>query len=668
MRLEGTQVNWESKDVNILNDEVFGAAGSFDPYVESWQRIAGGFAEIGRYVDASLRKASVAHEGAAADAARLVVDSLARYAVEAQQRALTVHAALNEQAGYRMDALTGLPEKMPPPAPAALLSPVGMPGGQDYARRAAEFDEQTQKARQVMRTYESNTNANLAALPRFELPAGAESSAIARGAGASAHHPASHQIAGQPTSGPDAPDAGSPAAGGPAVGGVHALGTVPSTAAVAPPPSSGWQPGPAAGPPVSADHPAANGPAASVPPGLGVPRAGVSGRGGESAPTRRARSSGQPPSSAPPPAARAGADSGPTAPQSATPAGFASSGQRTPVPGRTDGPPRPDGAPLPGRPVPAAGASDGRPGGPAVVTPQVPAGPRGPQVGGAKPSPRQPPSIPGRSAPGTTAGGQHFGDQQVGGPQAGSRQTGPGAPRPGAGAGPRHGGPRPVSGPPGGALPAAPPSGPIPLGDNRNRGQGPSSAGRPPMRTGGPMPLGPPSGPLRRPPMAPGAGRVPASGGPGPEPSAAGFGPTGGDFGPRGGGFGSAGADFGPNSPGDFGPAGAGFGPSGSGDFGPAGGDFGPAGGGFGPSGGDFGPSGGGFGPTGGGFGAGGGYVAPSRPAAEQPSAPANDPASMPETTARQEDGLRGRAKSYLVEADDGYGSGMMVAPPVLGE
>ncbi|AOS61124.1 hypothetical protein [Actinoalloteichus hymeniacidonis] len=192
----------------------------------------------------------------------------------------------------------------------------------------------------------------------------------------------------------------------------------------------------------------------------------------------------------------------------------------------------------------------------------------------------------------------------------------------------------------------------------------------PPGTPSTPLPGGGGSGPLPSPGPAPGISpdfNGPTPGGPSiPGPGGPGFGGPGAG-GPGFGGPGAGGPGFG--GPG-YGPgAGGGFGPGFGGGFGGPGGGFG--GGGFGPGGGAGGMGGAG-GPGGvggpGGPGGAGGLGGPGAPGGAGGAGGGMGGGGARGRNAEGEDDKEHKRADYLVEADDVFGDGQLVAPPVLGE
>ncbi len=297
-------------------------------------------------------------------------------------------------------------------------------------------------------------------------------------------------------------------------------------------------------------------------------------------------------------------------------------GPSTTVPGQTGGP---VGTP------PASTVPAGTGPGTGTLIPNPPGlgypGPGGPGPGGPGPGPSPTPGIPGVPGPVPPGGGTRPGPVPPG-PRPGI----PGIPPGGGGTGP---GTRPGTGPgtrPG--IPGGPPVGP---------GSGPGGTAPGTGRPGGVRPGAPGTGP-GGPGTGPGVGGRPGGGGPGGGGGTSRLMP--GNLG-AGMGLGEGAASRTPGrGPGGFGAGGAGG--FGAGEHGPAGRGAGGVGGAHGEHGATG--RGGAGGGLRGGVGAGGSAFGPMG------------------GSARDEDDIEHLSPDYLVETEDIFRSGEMVAPPVIGE
>lgn len=248
-------------------------------------------------------------------------------------------------------------------------------------------------------------------------------------------------------------------------------------------------------------------------------------------------------------------------------------------------------------------------------------------------------TMPAFTPPPTFGGEYQQSDPPIGG--------GPGVPTGGGGGLPTPGATPPVASPPG----PGPSPGPVPP---------PGTPAPTPPQQPGPLPTPLPPGP--RPPGLPGPG-VP---GPGPFPPGLPIPGTPGWPGPvRPGGPGSGGP--GPGGPGSGAPGTQGRG--GAGGFGGRG--FGPGGSGFGPGGAGGSGSGAGVARGIGGLGAAAGLAddaAAARGAAGRGGAGGAGMAPMAGAGTGRDEDREHRRPSYLVESEDVWGDGALVAPPVIGE
>jgi len=181
LTLNQTHENWDSKDHNTIREEITGGNGTFADYVSEWKDIAAEFQAIGEYIEKSMQTAVVAQEGAAADAQRSAISPLAGYALAARLQAEAVAERISDQSAYRAEAMAAMPEAMSKPEE-PWYNPL-VPGESDYDKAMAEYERRNEEARDAMRTYEANTNSNLASMPTFEAPPPATFSVADAGGG-----------------------------------------------------------------------------------------------------------------------------------------------------------------------------------------------------------------------------------------------------------------------------------------------------------------------------------------------------------------------------------------------------------------------------------------------------------------------------------------------------
>lgn len=169
-----TCVNFHAQShQQIYNDVVANAPGSSDVNraASDWRTIATDLGPIRDYVERALGGVRASREGAAADAATSAISPLAPWISEAQRVAGQVADRVEEQANYFQTTSANMPE------------PVKIRDGgwkewpiidafttSDQEIDEARAREAEARARELMVSYQNNTNSNLLAMPEFTPP------------------------------------------------------------------------------------------------------------------------------------------------------------------------------------------------------------------------------------------------------------------------------------------------------------------------------------------------------------------------------------------------------------------------------------------------------------------------------------------------------------------
>lgn len=150
-----------------------GPDSSTDP-VRRWSELIRALGEIDDDLAKALRSAMSDWQGSAAENARGGLRPLGEWAAQAQQAA----TIMRERAESQAEFISRARRDMPPPVPVTIEDPgtaetllTHLFGGQtDYERQEARQAAAEQRAFDVMRTYESSTEANTTSLATFTPP------------------------------------------------------------------------------------------------------------------------------------------------------------------------------------------------------------------------------------------------------------------------------------------------------------------------------------------------------------------------------------------------------------------------------------------------------------------------------------------------------------------
>ncbi|APU12196.1 MULTISPECIES: hypothetical protein [Actinoalloteichus] len=169
------QANPSDRTWDHTNAQAISAALNSDPagaspedMEVSWKGIADRFLELGQYIESSLSTSNEVHQGVAGEKSRGAVSPLAVYALEADSQARQIASATALQANYQATAKFLTPTGSPEPSKDFLDTVV--PGMTGYTDQRNAYDQENQRAREIMENYQSNTNANLASSRGFEAP------------------------------------------------------------------------------------------------------------------------------------------------------------------------------------------------------------------------------------------------------------------------------------------------------------------------------------------------------------------------------------------------------------------------------------------------------------------------------------------------------------------
>ncbi|WP_243792065.1 PPE domain-containing protein [Saccharopolyspora gloriosae] len=150
-----------------------GADGSTDS-VRRWSELTRTLGNIDGDLAAALNSAMSGWQGAAADNARGGLRPLGDWALQAQQAAELMRDRTEQQAAFVGKARADMPQPQPMTTEdpgTAITGLVHLFGGQtDYEVQEAKQNAAEQRAFEVMRTYESSTQANTTSLASFTPP------------------------------------------------------------------------------------------------------------------------------------------------------------------------------------------------------------------------------------------------------------------------------------------------------------------------------------------------------------------------------------------------------------------------------------------------------------------------------------------------------------------
>lgn len=187
---------WQGYSHQELFDQIHqgpGADGSTDS-VHRWGQLTRALGDIDTDLASALTAAMAGWQGDAAENARGGLRPLGDWAVQARQAAEMMRERAEQQAEFVGKARTD----MPPPVPVRSEDPgtattllTHLFGGQtDHEAEEARKDAAEQRAFQVMRTYESSTQANTTSLASFAAPPQVvvDTPPVVAGAGGSGGH------------------------------------------------------------------------------------------------------------------------------------------------------------------------------------------------------------------------------------------------------------------------------------------------------------------------------------------------------------------------------------------------------------------------------------------------------------------------------------------------
>ena len=231
---------------------------SMESSAQSWRdEVAGYFQDAADSVDEAMRMSGVHWEGQAAEQMRLASAPLSEHALLAKDSAILVGDTTLGQLESAQTTARRMPEPKPVPTQQGLLD--AAPGVlptlfQDVSRQEGDARESEERARDVARTYDSNTADEVAALPTFEVAPAAtvgqaepdtggmiDSDDYRDRSGSEGPGPGGQPGPTGGPGGPAGPVGGSPAPppGGPSSGGTSTQGSTPAGGQLGPVPGPG---------------------------------------------------------------------------------------------------------------------------------------------------------------------------------------------------------------------------------------------------------------------------------------------------------------------------------------------------------------------------------------------------------------------------------------------
>ncbi|APU12290.1 hypothetical protein [Actinoalloteichus fjordicus] len=167
---KSSHYSWDHTNAQAISAALKSDPDGADPGLmkSTWDHIADRFLAVGEYIESSMAVSRELYHGAASDQFRNSSSPLAVYAIEARDQAAQVAMAIQAQAAYQAVAKAIVPIGSPKPEKGFIDSiTFGLNGHNDEVKK---YDEENQRARDVMTHYQSSTNSTLVALRGFDPP------------------------------------------------------------------------------------------------------------------------------------------------------------------------------------------------------------------------------------------------------------------------------------------------------------------------------------------------------------------------------------------------------------------------------------------------------------------------------------------------------------------
>ncbi|WP_337661741.1 hypothetical protein [Actinoalloteichus sp. AHMU CJ021] len=169
MQLETTCAYFGGKNAKQLNTELNGPGhgGSSSEAYASWSNVGTSFGDLAEYIKGALARAADAHQGEAADTSRAATLPLVTYADQAREQSHAIRDSISSQGLSRTNAVHNIPEGQDEPKKEGfeVILPSSWTGHGD---RMEAYEAENEAAREVMQTYQNETNNVLMSVPSFE--------------------------------------------------------------------------------------------------------------------------------------------------------------------------------------------------------------------------------------------------------------------------------------------------------------------------------------------------------------------------------------------------------------------------------------------------------------------------------------------------------------------
>ncbi|WP_157163290.1 hypothetical protein, partial [Actinoalloteichus spitiensis] len=169
MHLETTCEHFGGKTAKQLHTEINGEGygGDQSQASMSWQNIGTTFGDLANFIKGAMARAADAHQGEAAETSRAATLPLVTYTEQAKDQAQSIGQSISTQGMHRNSAVHSIPEGRDEPKKEGfeVILPSNWTGHGD---RMEAYEAENEAAREVMQTYQNETNNVLMSVPSFE--------------------------------------------------------------------------------------------------------------------------------------------------------------------------------------------------------------------------------------------------------------------------------------------------------------------------------------------------------------------------------------------------------------------------------------------------------------------------------------------------------------------